>query len=142
MAKKSAKKDVRPSDYTGYTIEVKEMRSRKNPKVLILRASGKFSSHESWNCGRILSDNLNEKLVSERVRDRKNIVLSLSGITALDSVGVGVLAIFIGKCLESGVKLVWCSARQRVRDKLTTTTLIYLIPYYNTEEEALNSFGK
>lgn len=135
MAKKYVKKDGRPFSCT---INVKPVRSRKNPKILILRASGKFCSHESSVCGIIFLKNLKETLDN----DRKNLILNLAGITVLDAVGIGVLATFIGWCFGLNIKLVWCTAKSRVRDKLLMSKLIYAVPYYETEEEALNSFNK
>lgn len=120
------------------TPDVKFVESRKNLEVLVLKASGYFCCHESYDSGiRTL-----HYLTAELASDRKNFILNLAGITVLDAIGVGVLATFIGKCAESGIKLVWCAARQRVKDKLLVTKLIYVVPYYNTEEEALNSFSK
>lgn len=120
------------------TPDVKFVQSRKNPKVLILRASGYFCCHESYICGGECLEKLSKALTS----DRKNLVLNLAGITVLDAIGVGVLVTFIGKCLESGIKLVLCTAKPYVKDKLRQTKLIYFVSYYGTEEEALKSFDK
>ncbi len=120
------------------TPDVKLVQSRKNPEVLILKASGYFCCHESDICG----GECLEKLIKAFASGKINFILNLAGITVLDAVGVGVLVTFIGKCIASGIKLVWCAARQNVKDKLLVTKLIYVVPYHNTEEEALNSFGK
>lgn len=135
MTKKATKKNARSPRYIP---DIKLVESRKNPKVLVLKGSGYFCCHESYDCGQNTLKDLTIALAS----DRKNFILNLAGVTVLDAVGVGVLATFIGKCTESGVKLVWCTARQRVKDKLLETKLIYFLPYYNTEEEALESFDK
>jgi anti-anti-sigma factor len=85
-----------------------------------------------------------QKLITELAcdtRHRKNLILNLAGITVLDAIGIGILATFIGKCSESGIKLVWCAARQRVKDKLLVSKLIYVVPYYQTEKEALDSLS-
>ncbi len=135
MAKKYVKKDGRPFSCT---INVKPVRSRKNPKVIILRASGKFCSHESSVCGINFLKNLKKALDN----DRKNFILNLAGITILDAAGIGVLATFIGWCFGLNIKLVWCAAKLHVKDKLLISKLIYAVPYYEAEEEALKYFDK
>lgn len=120
------------------TPNVKFVRSHKNPKVLILRASGDFCCHESSTCGKECL----EKLSKAFADGRENFILNLAGIAVLDAIGVGVLATYIGWCFGLNINLVWCAAKSRVKDKLLISKLIYAVPYYKTEEEALRSFDK
>lgn len=135
MAKKTVKKNANPSAY--HTINVKLIESRKNTGVLILRASGKFCSHESIACGNEFSKNLNMAFAS----DRTNFILSLAKVEALDAIGLGTLATFIGKCLESDIKLALCSAKPNIEDRLRITRLIFAVPYFQSETRAIEHFN-
>ena len=65
------------------------------------------------------------------------IVVDLSGVTFLDSTGVGVLVGALKGAREAGGQLALCSAQARVRRVFEITGLIGALPLFDARGEAL-----
>lgn len=73
-------------------------------------------------------------------QDWKKILLNLSGVTWIDSAGIGelVASVKLARRFGSSVKLV--RAGDRVRHTLSVSQLLPLLDLHETEEEALERF--
>ena len=67
------------------------------------------------------------------------LVVDLSGVTFLDSTGVGVLVGALKRAREAGGALHFCGAQPRVRRVFEITGLIGALPLFATREEALSA---
>ena len=68
------------------------------------------------------------------------IVADLSGVTFIDSTGVGVLVGALKRTREAGGALHFCNAPARVRRVFEITGLIGVLPLFATREEAVDAF--
>jgi anti-anti-sigma factor len=137
MTKAVVKKNIIPPS-SGISVTL--VKSRKNPDVLMLRASGEFASHECLHCGQDFANNLQKAFTGEG--KRKIFILNLAGVTRLDAIGAGSIASFIRKCQKSDTKLILCTAQGYAKEVLKITKLISCVAYYDTEKEALASLNK
>ena len=103
------------------------------PDVTVLEMTGRI----------ILGNNSRdvELKVAELLRENaKKIVLDLTGITMLDSTGVGILVVCQGKVTKEGGRLHVAGATGVVEDILQTTNVGKLVPLFSTVAEAVSSF--
>src|SRR5258708_38590928 len=100
--------------------------------VLIVDCNGRLVfGEESAN----LRDTV-KKLISEN----KNIVLNLSGVSYIDSGGLGTLVALYTSAQTSGGKIKLASLTPRVGDLLQDTKLDTSFEVYDNEEQAVQSF--
>lgn len=69
------------------------------------------------------------------------LILNLSGVTAIDSSGVGELVSAYTTTSNRGCRLKLCELPLKVTDVLTITQLITIFEVYNSEAEAVESFA-
>jgi len=74
-------------------------------------------------------------------RARRKIVLDFSKVKFLSSSALGILIRLRKKAQEIKGKVVFCSLRRDLRQIFKITNLDKLFEFYETEEQALNSFG-
>jgi anti-sigma B factor antagonist len=100
--------------------------------VLIVDCNGRLVfGEESAN----LRDTV-KKLISEN----KNIVLNLSGVSYIDSGGLGTLVALYTSAQTNGGKIKLASLTPRVGDLLQVTKLVTIFEVYDNEEQAVQSF--
>ncbi len=102
--------------------------------VLIVDCNGRLVfGEESAN----LRDTV-KKLISEN----KNIVLNLSGVSYIDSGGLGTLVALYTSAQTNGGKIKLASLTPRVGDLLQVTKLVTIFEVYDNEEQAVQSFRR
>ncbi len=74
-------------------------------------------------------------------RDKKKLVLDFAKVQFLSSSALGVLLTLRKKSTANKGKIVICSIKADLRKVFKITSLDKLFEFYNTEEEALASFG-
>ena len=107
---------------------------RQAGDVTVLDMSGKITIGE----GSVALRTAIRRLLEE---GKKRILLNLSGVSYVDSSGIGELVssyTAIGK--EDGGQLKLLNLTQKIRDLLTITKLLTVFDVYESEAEALNSF--
>lgn len=85
----------------------------------------------------LLRDTL-KKLIAENSR----IILNLSGVTYIDSGGLGTLVALYTTAHNAGGSVKLANLTQRVGDLLQVTKLLTVFEVYDSEEKALESFKK
>jgi anti-sigma B factor antagonist len=79
-----------------------------------------------------------KKLISENTQ----IVLNLGGINYIDSGGLGTLVALYTTAHNAGGAVKLANLTQRVDDLLQVTKLLTVFEVYDSEEKAIQSFGK
>lgn len=107
---------------------------RQKGNVTILDLKGKITI----GAGDIaLRDAVQEALSS----GAKNMILNMTGVTTIDSSGVGELVSSFTTATNRGAKLKLANIPAKVSDVLTITQLITVFDVFDTEDEAVASFA-
>lgn len=81
-------------------------------------------------------------LVDELVRGNiRKLVLDLAGVDRVDSTGIGVIVTSSAKLKKAGGELRLCGVKGMVYDMMHTANIHRIIPFSETVEEAVASFG-
>jgi len=102
--------------------------------VLIVDCNGRIVFGEE-------SANLRDT-VKKLITDNKHIVLNLSGVSYIDSGGLGTLVALYTSAQNNGGKIKLASLTPRVGDLLQVTKLVTIFEVYDNEEQAVQSFRK
>ncbi|MGO9127249.1 MAG: STAS domain-containing protein [Terriglobales bacterium] len=84
-----------------------------------------------------LRETLKKALTSSR-----QVLLNLSGVDYIDSSGLGTLVGVYSSARAGGADIKLAGLGQRLRDLLQITKLVTVFEVYDTEQEALASFGR
>ena len=111
------------------TIERKHL----DPDIAILEMAGRIclgsaSQQVEWSLAELLKQN------------RKKIVFDLSGVTVLDSTGVGILVMCHAKVKKAGGSLRIAGANGMVEETLKMTNIDKIMPFYPSLAEAAQNF--
>jgi anti-anti-sigma factor len=107
---------------------------RKAGDVVIVDLTGKLTAGLG---DQILRDTIDELLAE----DWKKILLNLSGVSFMDSAGVGELVAGLRTAQRLGAKLKLLNAGARVQSTLYIAKLLPIFELYSSEGEALAQFG-
>ena len=80
------------------------------------------------------------RLVAEVLPHASNLVLDLSGVTSMDSAGIGELALLHSRAQERNVSLKCAGPTRLVRNLLDLTNLDSVLEIHTSLEDALESF--
>jgi anti-anti-sigma factor len=111
-----------------------EIETRKIGSIAVVAVRGKVTLGEASQALRRTA----EELVAEGF---PKIVFNLSGVTFIDSAGLGTLTLGYSKAKAAGGLLKLVAPQQRVREALEMTRLTVMFPLYTSDEEAVSSFG-
>jgi anti-sigma B factor antagonist len=81
-------------------------------------------------------------VVKKLLSNSKRTVLNLSGVTYIDSGGLGTLVALYTTARNGGGALKLANLTQRVGDLLQVTKLVTIFEVFPNEKEAADSFGK
>jgi anti-sigma B factor antagonist len=88
------------------------------------------------------SNALREKVKSLVAEGKKKIVLNMDNVTFIDSAGLGTLVASHHSAKGQGAALKLCHLGTKFQEVLQITKLMTIFDVYNTEAEAVASFGK
>lgn len=106
---------------------------RQAGDVTVLDMSGKITIGE----GSVALRTAIRRLLEE---GKKRILLNLSGVSYVDSSGIGELVSSYTAINKEGGQLKLLNLTQKIQDLLTITKLLTVFDTYESEAEALNSF--
>lgn len=111
------------------TIERKQL----DPDIAVLEMAGRIclgsaSQQVEWSLADLLKQN------------QKKIVFDLSGITVLDSTGVGIIVMCHAKVRRAGGDLHIAGANGMVEETLKMTNIHKIMPFYPSLAEAARNF--
>lgn len=111
-------------------IEIK----RIDPDIVILELVGKVAlGRESQQIERTVQDLL--------ALNSKKVILDLTGVTYIDSAGIGVVAFSSGQVRKAGGEVLVAGASGAVLDSLKLTGIDTIVPFHPTVAAACESFG-
>jgi len=111
-----------------------KIETRQADGVTIMSCQGRIVFGEE---AAALRENLKRVLSSSR-----QIVLNLSGVSYIDSGGLGTLVGVYSSARASGAEIKLTGLRQRLRDVLQITKLVTVFEVYDTEQEAIATFHR
>lgn len=79
-------------------------------------------------------------IVKKLIVEKKHLVLNLSGLTHIDSGGLGTLVALYTTAHNSGGHIKLANLTQRVGDLLHLTKLVTIFEVYDNEQMAVNSY--
>ncbi|MFN8060394.1 MAG: STAS domain-containing protein [Vicinamibacterales bacterium] len=103
--------------------------------IVVLDLSGRFTLESG--AGRV-----KERIATLLAEDRTRFVLNLSQLTAIDSAGLGELVTCYSSVMRKGGTVKLAALASRVREVLVVTKLVTVFDVYDTEADALASFGR
>lgn len=103
------------------------------PDIVVLEIAGRIIGRE---CKQL------ESAADSLVRDKqeKKIIFDLSGVTHLDSTGVGTIAMAAGQVKQAGGELRLAGANKHIEHLLKVTSIHKLVSWKPTVDEAASSF--
>ena len=112
-----------------------KLSTRKVGDVLVVDCNGKIVFGEESAALR----DMVKKLIEEK---NTRLVLTLAGVTYIDSGGLGTLVGLYTTAQNAGGSLKLANLTQRVGDLLQVTKLVTIFEVYDSEEQAIESFRK
>jgi len=110
------------------TIDVKEIN-----EVTVISVAGRITLGDG-------EDQFREVIRQELAKGVLKILINFSGVTRIDSAGIGELVSAYTITSNRGGKLKLCSLPNKVIEILQITQLITIFEIYDDEEKAINSF--
>jgi anti-sigma B factor antagonist len=111
-----------------------KIETRQADGVTIMSCQGRIVFGEE---AAILRENLKRVLSSTR-----QVVLNLSGVSYIDSGGLGTLVGVYSSARAAGADIKLTGLGQRLRDVLQITKLVTVFEVYDTEQEAIATFHR
>jgi anti-sigma B factor antagonist len=112
-----------------------EIQSRQlPPDIVVLEITGRITIGRE--CKQL--EWATDSLVHEK--QQKKIIFDLSGVTHIDSTGVGILVMSAGQVKEAGGQLRLAAVSQHVQHVLKLTSVDKLVPCTETVNEAAAAF--
>jgi anti-sigma B factor antagonist len=111
-----------------------KMESRQTDGVTVVSCSGRIVFGEEATA---LRDNLKRILTTSR-----NIVLNLSGVSYIDSGGLGTLVGVYSSARAAGADIKLTGLGHRIRDVLQITKLATVFEAYENEQQAVASYKR
>lgn len=110
-----------------------EITTRKSKDILIVSIKGAFvMQKEGFQV---------MKMVMKELKEHKNFVVDLGKVEKIDSAGVGELVAINVAVKEKGGQLRLANLEDRVGKVLQMALIHKIIPTFDTQKEALESFG-
>ena len=109
------------------------IKERQADSVTVLDMQGRITIGE----GSVALRNAIRKLLEE---GKKNILLNLSGVSYVDSSGIGELVSSFTSVNKEGGKLKLLNLTQKIRDLLAITKLLTVFDTFEEEQEAVDSY--
>jgi anti-sigma B factor antagonist len=112
------------------------MKIKQNPqdKVMVLELSGKIMGGPDF-------DKFKNEIASVVEGGYKNVILDMSGVPWINSTGLGILVSAFHTLKKNGGVMKICEVSTRIDNILNVTQLKLVFETFDTEKEALASFG-
>jgi len=111
-----------------------KMETRQADGVTIISCTGRIVFGEEST---VLRDTLKRILAASR-----QVVLNLSGVSYIDSGGLGTLVGVYSSARSAGADIKLTGLGQRLRDVLQITKLVTVFEVYDTEQQAIAAFSR
>ena len=102
--------------------------------VTVLQLAGRITLGDE-------SNQLRTKLKDIMSQGKTRLVLDLSGVTYIDSAGLGTLVAGFTSAQNQGANLKLANLTKRLNEQLHITKLVTVFDVYNSVQDAVKSFG-
>jgi anti-sigma B factor antagonist len=123
-----------PAAQSGWRRAAMQIDERVVDGVTILDLKGKMTLGEG---DELLKDKINSLIQ----QDRKKLLLNLEGVPYIDSAGLGEIVRTYTTVSRQGGKLKLLNLTKRIQDLLAITKLLTVFETYESEPDAIKSFG-
>jgi anti-sigma B factor antagonist len=106
------------------------------PDIVVLEITGRITIGRECKQLEWAADNL------VREKNEKKIIFDLSGVTHMDSTGVGIIVMSAGVVKEAGGELRLAGANKHIESVLKVTSMDKLVSWSPTVSEAAASFSQ
>jgi anti-anti-sigma factor len=72
----------------------------------------------------------------------KMVIVDITGVSHIDSTGIGIMAYCFGKAIQAGTELRIAGARDNVFNVFQVTRLVHVVPFFPDVESALQGNGR
>jgi anti-anti-sigma factor len=72
----------------------------------------------------------------------KMVIMDLTGVTHIDSTGIGIMAYCFGKATQAGTELRISGAKGNVFEVFQITRLVHVVPFFPDVDSALQGSGR
>jgi anti-sigma B factor antagonist len=87
------------------------------------------------------TDDLQKAIMDEAASGNTRLILNMSEVQSLNSIGIGVLMRGFSNYKGRGGEIKLCGLGKRLRDLFTMTKLIMVFDHHETEEQAVAAFA-
>jgi anti-sigma B factor antagonist len=101
----------------------------------LLELSGRVATGEA-------SRHIEPEVIAAINAGAKMVVIDLTGVSYIDSTGVGVMVYCFGKAVQNGADLRVVGARDNVLNVFRVTRLVSVVPFYSDLKAALEGNGR
>ena len=88
------------------------------------------------------SGNIEPEVVGAIQAGARMVVLDLTGVSHIDSTGIGIMAYCFGKATQAGTELRISGAKGGVLDVFQITRLVHVIPFFPDVDSAVRGNGR
>ena len=88
------------------------------------------------------SDVIGPKIEAAVKQGATTVIVDLSGVTHIDSTGIGIMAYCFGKATEAGAQLLVTGAKSNVLEVFQITRLIHVMPVFPDIDSAIRGSGR
>lgn len=110
----------------------------------------RYNINEQYDCviielkGKLMggpdADTLRDELHNLIDEDKKNVIVDLSGVSFMNSSGIGILIGGLTTMRNAGGDLKICEAQENIESLLVVSKLITVFDHYETLEEAIEAY--
>ncbi|HTK29021.1 MAG TPA: STAS domain-containing protein [Vicinamibacterales bacterium] len=112
-----------------------QISERQVGKVTVIDISGKVVLGDGGD------SQVKEKLLTLAEKGQKKLLVNLAEVTYVDSAGLGAIVHSYTAVTKQGGELKLVNATKRIRDLLAITKLLTVFEIFDSEADALRSFG-
>ena len=103
--------------------------------VAVIELSGRISIGRE-------SSHIEPEVVGAIKEGAKTVILDVTGITHIDSTGIGIMAYCFGKATQAGSELRVSGARDSILNLFQVTRLVHVVPFYPDIDSARQGSGR
>jgi anti-anti-sigma factor len=104
------------------------------PDIVVLEITGRITIGRECKQLEWATDSL------VREKQQKKIIIDLSGVTHIDSTGIGIIVLSAGKAKEAGGELRLAGANKHIEQVLKLTSVDKIVSWNSTVSEAIAGF--
>jgi anti-sigma B factor antagonist len=119
--------------FTAMRIKIEQRELRDS--VTVIQISGRIALGRE-------SDNINPEIAAAIEQGARKVIVDLSGVTHIDSTGIGIVAYCFGQTTQAGAEFRIAGAKANILDLFKITRLIHVVPFFPDVDSAIRGSGR